>query len=72
MKVTLITALCAPLLAQALSLPSWRDVQTVLRGDGGERYLLEFSEGVTAWHTENEKWELRRVRLEVNIMQARD
>lgn len=61
MKLDLAAALCVPLLAQAFAIPSWRDVQAVLGGDGGEKYLLEFSEGVTAWHTESEKWLLRRV-----------
>lgn len=28
-----------------------------------ERYLIELSPGKTAWVTEDEKWQLRRVRL---------
>ncbi len=29
-----------------------------------ERYLIELAPGETQWVTEDEKWELRRVRLE--------
>ena len=35
-----------------------------------ERYLLEFGPGETEWHTEDDKWALRRVYLPCFIIMA--
>lgn len=65
MKSSLVLFLCAATLASAFAHP--KDPQIVLQEPQltivePDEYLIELSPGETRWVTEEEKWELRRVR----------
>lgn len=51
-------------IASALTIPSWQDVASNVRGQlpfaSGEKYLVQLSPTETKWVTETEKWQLRR------------
>jgi len=66
MKSSLLLPLCTAALAAALQVPT--NPQIVLQDPQAtvgepEEYLIELSPGETRWIKEDEKWELRRVRL---------
>ena len=65
MKSSLLLSLCTAALATAAAHP--KDPQAVLKEQlptfvEPDEYLIELSPGETRWVTENEKWELRKVR----------
>ena len=62
MKLILFIAACCSSSALTLSIPWFNQVR--LGNDAvAERYLVELGPGETRWIREEEKWELRRVRL---------
>ena len=62
MKLTTFIATCCSTSALALSIPWFNQLR--LGNDAvADRYLVELGLGETRWIREEEKWDLRRVRL---------
>lgn len=59
---TSLLAACAPVVAARFIEPLERN-NVDLGLATTEKFLVEIAPGKTAWITEDEKWELRRVRL---------